>query len=258
MLLLLVLWLIIYAFAQLFRYVVAPVWLLFYYHVIFRAWNYLAVETPQEWIYIHYHSKDKPNFNRLYLRLCDKIKRNRMILLHAKYPGLIRRTKGATLRLMIICGIVSTLWVSSFGLHQEYAMPAMVVNVDLPMDTPSDDYNNSPAHTYDASLAGISYEETSVPSNTAQLGWLNPAAWPIDTEIILYLTELGAQGTRLRNGPGIAGYSVIEILWDNDQMVYLHLFYSDPDVAGLYWLHVLSPSGTEGYVSSQLVSIVES
>jgi hypothetical protein len=92
-LILLVLWLLLFLATQLIRFVIAPASLMFFYHVLFRAWNFIFVETPHEWIYIRYHSKDKPNFSALYLRLCDKVKNNRMILSHTKYKGMIMRSR---------------------------------------------------------------------------------------------------------------------------------------------------------------------
>ena len=254
-LLIIMLWLVTYVAAQLLRYVIAPIWLLFYYNVIFRAWNYFFVETPHEWIYIRYHSKDKPKFNRLYLHLCDKVKRNRTKLSHLKYAGFIRRTKKITFRFMIICGVMSALWVASFGLHQEYAVPATgtgaVVATGAATDegTHAGDYVTTPVNTITAGS-----EE---PLGNMAIDWLNPATWPADDDIVFALNQQGTQGTFLRNGPGITGYSVIEILWDNDQLVYLHNFEPDPYVAGLYWLYVLSPTGTDGFISSQLVYIVD-
>jgi len=248
------LWLIIYLFTQLFQYVVSPLAMMFYYHVIFRAWNYLTAELPEGFIYTRYHSRDKSNFSRLYARLCDRIKKNRAKLSNVRYAGLVHYSKQVALRLMIICGIVSTLWVTAFGLHQEYAMPVMVAVADQPTETAVSDfsYEYAPIPSIDMDL---SLTEPEGPFVHYEYGWLSPAAWPFDTEIVLYLNEAGANETRLRNGPGIAGYNVIEILWDNDKLVYLHSFYPDPYVRGLYWLRVLSPSGTEGYVSSQLVNV---
>jgi len=253
-LLLLMLWLIIYVFMQLFQYVLSPLAIMFYYHVIFRAWNYFAVELPEEFIYARYHSKGKPNFSRLYIRLYDRIKRNRATLSNVRYAAMVSYSKQVALRLMIICGVVSTLWVTAFGLHQEYAAPAMVVDANQPTETLTSDspyeYVPVPAIDMDLSLA-----VPEMPFDQYIPEWLSPAAWPFNADIVLYLNEVGANETRLRSGPGIAGYSVIEILWDNDKLVYLHSFYPDPYIRGLYWLRVLSPSGTEGYVSSQLVNV---
>jgi len=98
------------------------------------------------------------------------------------------------------------------------------------------------------------YDPTDSPLyNSNRPDWFTPELWTVDTHIILYLNEQGQKGANLRNGPGIMEYSVIEILWDNDQVVFLHSFFPDTHVDGLYWLHVLSPSGTMGYLSSQLV-----
>ena len=245
-LLLLIVWLLIYLGAQFFQYILAPLFMLFFYHVIFRVWNYFAVETPQEAMYIKYSKNEEP-FSERYLKLCDKVKRNRTTLNHAKYMGMIIRSRKFTLRLMIFCLVVATLWISAFGLHQRYAAPVMVqngVHVDASDPNGPGDY----PHEQD--------EPTEYPSQvTYAAGHIDPSAWEEGEEIILHLNELGQPGARLRDGPGILGYSVIEILWEYDQMVYLHEFTPDPDVEGLYWLRVLSPSGTIGYISSQLVEV---
>ena len=237
-LLILLLWLVVYIGAQVFRYIVAPLLLLFYIHALFRAWNYLMIETPQEWLYL------RGNQGERYLRLCDKVKKNRMVVSHSKYAGMIRRTKPAAYRLMIICGTAATLWAASFGLHQEYAIPVMLP--DAIPNTTAQPQSTEPGQTEQATAM----EQAPQAYSACEL---SPSTWPNDADIVLYLNTLGAAGSRLRNGPGITGFSVIELLWDNDKMVYLHHFVPDTDIEGLYWLHVLSPSGTEGFISSQLV-----
>ena len=212
-LLLLMVWLMIYVFALLLRYVIMPVVLMCYYKAV---------------------------------------KKNGAVISNAEYAGIARLSRQSALRLMIIFGVTSTLWVTAFGLHQEYAVPVMVADVSEPtgeVSVPIHEY--SPVLDIDTPIA-----EVGEPFAYNDYGWLNPAAWPFNSEIVLYLNEVGAKETRLRSGPGIVGYSVIEMLWDNDKLVYLHSFYPDLYVRGLYWLRVLSPSGTEGYVSSQLVGVV--
>jgi len=252
-LLVLMLGLVIYVCAQLFRYIIAPFLLMFFYHVIFRAWNYFMVETPQEWLYIRYNAKGKTTYSNYYLRLCDKVKRNRTILSHTKYKGMVVKARRASLRLMAIFGIVTLLWVTSFGLYHQYAVPTMAV-VDSNHNPPQ---NQAPPHTEPG--------ETQNTPDTPNIGYTPevpseaegvPAGWPTDTIIVFYLNELGQPGAPLRNGPGIPDYSIIEMLWDNDQLVYLHSFAPDLEAEGEYWLRVLSPSGTEGYISSKLVSKV--
>jgi len=240
-LLLLITWLLIYLFAQFFQYILAPFLMLFYYHVIFRIWNYFAVETPQEAMYIKYSKNEEP-YSERFLDLCDKVKKNRTTLAHAKYTGMVVRSRKFTLRLMIFCLVVATLWIPSFGLHQRYATPVMVVDTTQQPAPTIPDEEDEP--------------DTSVPppQTTYASDNIDPSAWE-ESEIILQLNELGQSGARLRDGPGILDYNVIEILWDYDQMVYLHAFAPDSDVPGLYWLRVLSPSGTTGYISSQLVEV---
>ena len=258
-LLLLAVWLIIFLSAQLLHYVIIPLALMAYYHGIFRAWNFLFVETPQEWLYLRYHSKDDHKHASLYSRLCDTVKKNRMILSHTKYNGMIYRARKPATGLMVICLVTSTLWLSAFGLHQEYATPVLAI-----VDTGQAPENNEPAapapaenEEYpDENLIETEYEdielEPEIP-DTYPPGTVSPASWPLDTTITLSLTEQGTQGARLRDGPGIAGNTVIEILWDDAQLTYLHTFVPDPYVNGLYWLRVRTSGGTEGYISSQLV-----
>jgi len=243
-LLLLVLWLIIYIAAQIFQYVIAPILLFIFYNTIFRMWNYFAVETPQEWIYVRYFSQDKPKFRERYLRLCDKVKRNRKILSNMKYRILTRRSKKITLRLIIVCAVVATLWVGAFGLHHEYAVPAIAQALEANTSQtlgyqPTDDIPEIP----------IPVARPAEPPP-----WLDPSLWDAADTIFLYLNDLGQPGARLRDGPGILGHTVIEILWNDDRIQFLHSYYPDADVRGLYWLHVLSPHGTKGYISSQLVA----
>lgn len=253
-LLLLAIWLAIYIAAQLFQYVIAPVLLLIFYHTIFRAWNYFAVETPQEWIYIKYFSRDKPQYREKYLRLCDKVKRNRQLLSNLKYGGMIRRAKWFTLRAMIIFGVISLLWVAGFGLHGEYAVPAMVQIGTGPPEVAATEYENGTTETEQPAAPGETVDYTPAPQGPREPPlWLDPYFWPTDEDIVLRLNELGQPGARLRDGPGIVGRNIIEILWQDDEMQFLHSYYPDSDVQGLYWLRVRSPHGTEGYISSQLV-----
>ncbi|MCL2839721.1 MAG: hypothetical protein FWE05_03025 [Defluviitaleaceae bacterium] len=258
-LLLLILWLIIFLAAQVFRYVLLPLGMMFYYHVIFRLWNYLFIETPQEWLYLRYHSKDKPYNVDLYAGLCDKVKKNRTILLHAKFNGMVVRTRRFANQLMMICLIAITLWVSAFGLHQEYAAPTLLI-IDDSMQSQEDLYEEEADYEY--GIWGIHYDEVSdVESNADEYamytaGIINPAEWVTGSNIILTLTEYGIQGARIRNGAGIAGNTVIEMLWEDAELVYLHVFDPDEYVSNLYWLWVRTPSGTEGYISSQLVEVL--
>jgi len=253
---LLILWLIIFLAAQLFQYVVGPVLLMFYYHIFFRAYNFLFVETPHEWIYIRYHSQDKPNFAATYLRLCDKVRKNRAILAHTRYSGMIRKAKKFAMNLMVICFVASTLWVSAFGLHHEYAAPALAI-VDNREHTEPDPVETTPGDVENDNESDPEYPPDDIyeiPDRYYAAGTVNPGAWPPGASINLFLTEYGSQGARLRDGPGISGSTVIEILWDDAVLTYLHAYVPDENVRGLYWLRVRSPQGTVGYISSQLVS----
>ena len=142
---------------------------------------------------------------------------------------------------------------STTKLLLKYAIPAIAQGENIMQDkTPEYEYPE-----YTTSTLLDEYFTTQFVRPTEPPPWLDPTVWHIDDDIILLLNELGRPGARLRDGPGILGNNIIEILWNDDQMRYLHSFYPDSDVQGLYWLRVLSPHGTEGYISSQLVELVE-
>jgi len=257
-LLLLVIWLAIYIVAQLFQYIIAPVLLFIFYNTIFRAWNYFAVETPMEWIYIKYFSQDKTKHREKYSRLCDKAKSNRQLLSNLRYMGMVRRAKWFTLRTMIILGVVSTLWVAGFGLHREYAVPAMVQNGDdnnvaaAPQEPTENENDTTEQPPQPGETATADYTPTpQVPREPPP--WLDPYFWPADESITLRLNGLGQPGARLYDGPGIVGRNIIEVLLHDDEMEFLHSYYADSYVQGLYWLRVRTAGGTEGYIGSQLV-----
>jgi len=236
-----VLWLLIFLLAKLIHYVIAPVSLLIFYHVIFRVWNFLVVETLHEWLYIRYHSKDMPNFSGLYLRLCDKVKHNRYVLLHTKYKGLVIRSKRFVIQFVVVSAVAATLWASAFGLHHEYSVPVAVLT--------SEEENESEAGIYISEEIPEYYEEV------FYLPTENNIVSPVDLEdgAVLTLNEEGRQGARLRDGAGIAGQIVIEIVWEDDVLIYLNEYVQDVYVNGLFWLKVKSPSGTVGYIGSQLI-----
>jgi hypothetical protein len=238
------LWLIIYLSAQLIKYIFAPLALMFFIHVIFRAWNFLFIETPHEWIYIKYHSKDIPKFSELYLRLCDKVKHNRMILSHTKYKGALLRSRKFAMQFMIICSVAATLWVSAFGLHQEYSAPSASVYVEE-RETDIRDNETESEDSFVEIPSQQPQEETPIQN----------APFEMSDNAILTLNESGSTGARLHSGPGITGETILEILWDDATLLYLNENVPDEYVNGLFWLRVQSPDGTVGYISSQLVEI---
>ena len=256
-LILLVVWLFIYVVGQLFRYVFAPFTAMFFFHVFFRAYNFVFVESVQEWIYIRYYSQDKPNFNALYLRLSDRMKRNRDILNNANYSSLVGgKLRRASIQSMVMCATAATLWVTAFGLHHEYTTPAMI-QIDNTQNTASSQNNNNvddqqqsqnendndPPPTGSDSDSEVEYPNDD--NETADIavqpvptprpgppqpptheiyayGLLNPAMLPPNT--ILTLSYHGQDGARLREGPGIAGYNIVEIIWGNIHLLYLNQF----------------------------------
>ncbi|MCL2372061.1 MAG: hypothetical protein FWC78_01485 [Defluviitaleaceae bacterium] len=242
-----ILWLVVFVLGQVFKYVFAPLVIILYTKLALRAWNYLFVETLQEWLYIRYHSKDKPS--PLYLRLCDKIKVNRQKMAYTTYSGILHRGKvrRASRSLILICGITGTLWAGGFGMHQEYAAPAMVADVAEPTSAPE------PTHIYEETFPTV--VETPPPAQIYQSGFLSPVNWDTGSQIVLALTEQGRQGARLRNGPGIVDNTIIEILWDDELLLYMNRYAADGQVQGLYWLYVQTTGGEAGYISSQIVEI---
>ena len=129
-----------------------------------------------------------------------------------------------------------------------------LISENIPSTTPGEAL--SPTTPEDAHAHVMTLEEMHQPLEEAIPNWPSPTKWDDSVHVVLYLNEEGAQGTHLRNGPGIEDYSVIKILWDLDRLQYLHFFVPDPE-AGVYWLHVLSPTGVEGYVDSRLVGVWE-
>jgi len=120
--LVLILCIIVYLFAQVCHYLLIPYGILFYYNVIFRAWNFLFTETFREFIYIFFYADGKPFLSKTYLRLCDKVKENRMRLAHTRYAGIIRseKVKKAATHLMVIMLTVTILWTVALGLYNQF------------------------------------------------------------------------------------------------------------------------------------------
>ena len=222
---------------QLLKRVIVPGLLMFYYHVIFRAWNFIAVESPSELIYIKFYGKGKDTFSGLYHRLTRRADINRTKLDHAKYRGMVYRGRRYVLGFMLVIGVGGLLLATSFGIYHQSTstLPAMAV-----VET-----TTAPPEVPTVPTQAVTPMEEVAPQ------WLDATVWEPDTNIVLELTPEGQEGTPLRSGPGIDAYHIIEMLWANDRLVYLHTYH--PAEADGYWLRVLSPRGTEGYVSSQLV-----
>jgi len=254
--LLMMLWIIIFVGALVFKYVLGPLAVLFYINVIKRAWNFLITETLYEWLYIRYYSKGNSRFNNWYLRLSDRVKHNRAVLSYTRYRGILHRGRVRKLGnyMMITAFILAAMWVVAFGLNQEYAAPVWAAvnggdenNTDIP-----DMYAEEPNHEDDIE------EPSEVDEPPLNLhGFISPSQLPLDTTISLALTEnVQEEGARLRDGPGLTDTTVIEMLWGSGQMTFLGHYVPDDDVGTLYWLRVRTPSGIEGYIGSQLVEVV--
>jgi len=251
-LLLLVIWLVVFLVATLFRYCVGPLILLVLCHTVFRAWNFLFVETPQELIYIRQNSKGVPNYSNLYLRFTDKAKRNREILDNFGFLAALKRAKRFGMQAMILCLIAATLWVAGFGLYHEFVfgVPAPYQGgaaVLEPQEPDESEYESGYDDANDAPPEEAAYFP----------GIVTPDGWFIGDDIVFILNETGRLGARLHDGPGITGRTVIEILWDDVELVYLNFYERDPYVDGLYWLRVLTPGDRVGYVSSMLVEVLD-
>ena len=246
-LLLLAIWLVVFLFSTLFRYCVGPPVLLIFCHTVFRAWNFLFVETPQELLYIRQTSKDTPNYSGTYLRLTDKVKRNRAILKNFNFFAALRKAKRIGMQFMILCLIASTLWVTGFGLYHEF-----VFGVEAP-DAPAVyiPANDDTEPEYENAEDPLIEDDMVIPDT------VTPDDWFIGDDIVFILNETGRLGARLHDGPGITGRTVIEILWDDVELVYLNYYRQDPYVDGLYWLRVLTPGDRVGYVSSQLIEVLD-
>jgi len=261
--LLLMLWLIIYVASLIFKYILGPILVLLYVNVIKRAWNFLVIETLHEWIYINYYSKGDTRFRDLYMRLCDRVKHNRAMLDSTGYRAILKNGRVRRLGngMMIAAAVIATLWVGAFGLNQEYARPAWVgVTTPEPTGESDDGYpGDADAYTHEDDAYNDEQDgtgQTEDGRDTTDIyppGMVVPGRLPAEGQVIFSLTEDAAlAGARLRDGPGIDS-TVIEMLFGYDLLVYLGQYIEDSDVRALYWLRVRTPSGTEGYIASQLL-----
>jgi len=250
---LLSMWLLVFLAAQLLRFVVMPCLLMFYYHVILRAWNFLFVETPHEWIYIKYHSQDNPKFGETYMRLCDKVKRNRYLLSHTKYRGLVLKLRRPVAGFMVLCAVAVTFWAVAFGLHVEYVVPVSAVadaggyeNGRVNGGISGGIVNNNEISGYYTNGDEPTGEQPTE-NRTSTIEWRENS--------VFMLSPQGRTGARLHSGPGIEGHMVIEILWDDAALFYLNEYVADDLVRGKYWLLVETQNGMAGYISSHFVEV---
>ena len=261
LLLVLIMGLFVFLGMQILQYIIGPLVVLLFANVILRPWNFLVVETLNEWIYINFYSKDKPTLSRVYLWLCDVISHNREVLSQSKYVSILH--KGHVRRVSKVLGITSivscVLWISAFGLHQEYAVATLAVLEDYGnhlSDLPYGEEYSGAMDEYEDYYNGYAFFDTEhlpLADIVYDGGIINPTLWPTDEHIFLSLNEQGEPGARLRDNPGFAGSTVIEIVWGADRLEYLGVYFQDVDVNALYWLRVRAPSGTVGYIGSLLV-----
>ena len=257
--LLMTVWLVIVVGFKIFKYFVGQLFVLMFYHGFFRFWNYMFVETPAEWIYIHYYSKDLPNLEGTYLRLTDKAKRNRELLGELDYGMAVVKVRNAERRFSYFLLSLSTLWIVAFGLYTEFFPPlpetpengtvvgGQVEDPGLEQYIPGEteeDVNENEIN--DVNIGGD--------INVYLPGTIDPAGWGTG-EIRLVLNEAGRGGAWLRSGPGISGFFVIQVLWGDVILHYLGYYVPDDYVSGLYWLRVRTPDGNTGYLSSSLVEV---
>ncbi len=241
--LLLCVWAFIYIAAQVFRYLLGPLLALFFYHVILRAWNFLFVETLMEWIYIHFYSRDKDFLSGTYLRLCDKVKRNRMRISHTRYKGILLNggMKKTSVRLMAVGLIAASLWVVAFGLYRDYGRPVSAAPVPTvtPMSEPAPTLTPTTEPTPMFTLL------PTAPPEPVDMFWIECD--------YLYLNEYGVPGANVRDKPDGENSTIIEIIWGSAELQYLDEFYEDVQIPSMYWLKIRTESGTEGYISNRLV-----
>ena len=237
---------IIYVCAQFIQYAALPLLILFFYHALYRAWNYCVTETFQEWIFIHYYSEDKPFLRNTYLRLCDRIKRNRLVLKHTRYSGIMYRgvVQKIAKRLMTVAMVISCLWILAFGLYNEFAY-----GIDKDIITTG------------ASGNGFAADETpDIPGDEAfpqtEPLVMNPATWPEEMELVFTLNARGAGGSNIRDNPGVNSGTPVAVVNGDALLVYLNEYAFD-DSSGVYWLKVRAPSGVEGYISCTLLDFAE-
>ena len=253
--LMLVVWLAVIVVMKLFKYIAGPSLLLFLYHMPYRLYNYLFVETPAEWLYITYYSKDIPKFEKAYFRLTQKAREIRELLQELDYGMAILKVKTLEKRLTYFLLTTSTLWIMAFGLYLEFfpPPPAYVhesVVVDGSLVAPGEDPPGSEADIYGEG----DYDEQANGQPGYIPGRINPALWE-GGFVILVLNEEGRNGAWLRSGPGISGFIVTQVLWGDVRLVYDNFFVEDEYVQGLYWLRVTTPDGNTGYLSSSLVEV---
>lgn len=254
-LLVLMLWIIIYVATLAFKHIVGPFLAWIYINFLLRAWNFLVTETVQEWIYIHHYSKGSPRFSAMYLRLTDKIKHNHMVLSGDEENKALRRKRIRRFgnQAMIAAAVIAAMWVTAFGINQEYTAPAWVGSGDAGQSGTQD---NNP-HDPDGEETNYETENGEAPTNGSAYtpGMVRPGQLPEGAQISLVLTVEAREGARLRSGPGTADTVVIEMLWGDELLVYLGYYVADADVDTLYWMRVRSASGTIGYIGSHLVEL---
>ena len=255
--LLLVVWIVIVVCLRIFKYFAGPMLVLMFYHVIFRLHNYLFVETPAEWIYIRYYSKDLPTLEGAYLRLTDKAKKNRELLDELDYGLAIVKVRKTWQRLSYFLLLLSTLWVVAFGLYAEF-FPPLPVTLENGNIAGGQAVGSGQDLLAPGGAEGDAYETNNANigggHSVYQPGTISPSEWG-SGGISLILNDAGRQGAWLRNGPGISGYVVTQVLWGDVVLEYLEIYVPDDYVSGLYWLRVRTPDSNTGYLSSSLVEV---
>ena len=257
--LLLMVWFIIAVCLKIFKYLIGPIFVLAFYHIFFRLHNYLFVETPAEWIYIRYYSKDLPTLEGAYLRLTDKAKKKRELLGELDYGMSIVKLRNAERKISYFLLSLSTLWIVAFGLYAEFFPPPSAlldnstsvnghaVGPDLGQYAPG--YREEHVNENEINEGNIGGGH-----NVYQPGTINPAEWDA-ANIVLMLNETGRSGAWLRTGPGISGFIVTQVLWGDVVLDYMGFYVPDDYVTGLYWIRVRTPEGNTGYLASSLVEV---
>ena len=250
--LLLLAWLVALVALKTFKYAAGPLAVLLFYHAALRLHNYFFVETPAEWLYIRYYSKDLPAHEKTYLRLADKSKRYREAIKDMDYGMAVVRVRGAERRLSRFALTAVTLLVAAFSLYAEFFPPGHAAEGGGPGHAAGGE--NAPENSPQEGDAGGGANPQNPAESPEPPEPPEPPEWESGTRLALN-AEGRRAGAWLRDGPGIGGTVVVEVLWGDDVVEYMRHYVPDEYVRGLFWLRVRTRNGNTGYLSSSLVDV---
>ncbi|MCL2708183.1 MAG: hypothetical protein FWF03_03605 [Defluviitaleaceae bacterium] len=236
------------------RYVAAPFAAVVYFHMLLRLWNFFVTETAQEWLYVKYFSKGRQRFVRTYQKKCDSVKKNRKRMTNASYFKIIRRTgyinafRGLLVSALLVAGLMNV----SVGLFVGYRESVEKIEAaSRKQPDPSPTIAPTPAPT-----EAPEPEELSAPDETETELEIDPRRWGDGAELYFMLNEHGTDGANIRDLPSFRFGEIVDMVWGDMLLVYLNEFSRDVDNDDLFWLKVRIPSGTEGFISSLLLTEV--